>query len=109
MDNGRWRDASRTIWRPFLGLLIPGDDIDAEPMIDGRLRRGVDASWTSDGRGGGRRGSPARVPPARTELTSLIGSVPLREAVARGDGVMRLPSRSGDDQRAGSSDTGLVR
>jgi hypothetical protein len=33
----------------------PGDDIDAEPMIDGRLRRGVDASWTSDGRGGGRR------------------------------------------------------
>ena len=33
----------------------PCDDIDAEPMIDDRLRRGVDASWTSDGRGGGRR------------------------------------------------------
>jgi hypothetical protein len=69
----------------------------------------MDASWTSDGRGGGRRGSPARVPPARAELTSLIGSVPLREEVARGKGAMRLRSRSGDDHRAGSSDTGLVR
>jgi hypothetical protein len=78
-------------------------------MTSGESGSSVDRSWTSDGRGGGRRGSPARVPPARTELTSLIGSVPLREAVARGDGVMRLPSRSGDDQRAGSSDTGPLR
>jgi hypothetical protein len=48
--------------------------------------------WTFDGRlmnGGGRRGrwgrrgSPARVAPARTELISLIGSVPLRVEVAR--------------------------
>jgi hypothetical protein len=41
--------------------------------------------------------------------TSLIGSVPLREEVARGKGAMRLRSRSGDDHQAGSSDTGLVR
>ncbi len=41
----------------------PCDDIDAEPMMDDRLGRGVDVSWTSDGRGGGRRGSPAQVPP----------------------------------------------
>jgi hypothetical protein len=54
----------------------------ANPMIDDRLRRGVDASWTSDGRGGGRRGSLARVPTERTELTSLTGSVRLRKEVA---------------------------
>ena len=42
------------------------------------------------------------------ELTSLIGSVPLREEVPRGKGAMRLQSRSVDD-RAGSSNTVLVR
>jgi hypothetical protein len=32
------------------------------------------------------------------------GSVPLREEVALGNGAMRLHSRSGDHNRAGSSD-----
>ena len=69
-------------------------------MTSGESGSSEDRSWTSDGRGGGRRGSPARVPPARTELTSLIGSVRLREEVARGKGAMGLQSRSGDDHRA---------
>ena len=58
---------------------------DTESTIDGRLRRGVDVSWTSDGRGGGRRGSPARAPPTHTEHISRIALVRLpKEEVARG-------------------------
>ncbi len=35
----------------------------ANPMLDDRLRRGVDASWTSHGRGDGRRVSNPQVQP----------------------------------------------
>ena len=52
----------------------PATTSNAEPMIDARLRRGVDVSWTSDGRGGGRRGSPAGVPPPQLGLLSVIAS-----------------------------------
>jgi hypothetical protein len=44
---------------------------------------------------------PASASGAVSELISLIGSVRLREEVARGKGAMRLQSRSGDDHRAG--------
>jgi hypothetical protein len=43
------------------------------------------------------------------ELISLIGSVRLREEVARGKGAMRLQSRWAMIIEPGSSDTGLVR
>jgi hypothetical protein len=53
-----------------------------EPGFDPQIHRGVltvsgeawTVWWTSDGRGGGRRGSPARVPPPQTGLPSAIGS-----------------------------------
>jgi len=44
-------------------LIRPATTSNAEPMIDDRLSRGVDASWTSDGRGGGRRGSNPQLQP----------------------------------------------
>ena len=85
-----------TFRRPGLSASTTDDTYRAEHQ-----GRGGDMSWTSDGRGGGRRGSPAPVPLRLAELISLIGSARLREEVARGKGAMRLQSRSGDDHRAG--------
>ena len=51
---------------------------------DDRLRRGVDASWTFDGRGGGRRGSNPQLQPwegASPFLNSIAGDNRLKRSI----------------------------
>jgi hypothetical protein len=78
----------------------------------------VDVSWTSHGRGGGRQRETAGDRETGVSRASTTGTHGVdfsyrfgaaREEVVLGNGAMRLHSRSGDHNRAGSSDPFLVR
>ena len=74
---------------------------NAEPLIDDRLRG---AAWTHHGRvtdGAAEDGGSRACTQPHAELISLIGSVRLREEVAREKGAVLAATRLRDDHRAG--------